>query len=50
MEIEGFLIIMEDTPLVEGELISDQTIISKKEMIHELEIKGYGEVEMENWF
>ena len=45
MEIEDFLIIMEDTPLVEGELISDQTIISNKEMIHELEIKGYGEVE-----
>jgi len=45
MEIEDFLIIMEDTPLVEGELISDQTIISNKEMIHELEIKGYGELD-----
>ena len=38
---------MEETPLVEGELISDQTIISNKEMIHELEIKGYGEKEDE---
>lgn len=34
---------MEDTPLVEGELISDQTQISNKEMIHALELKGYGE-------
>ena len=45
MEIEDFLIIMEDTPLVKGELISDQTRISDKEMIHELELKGYGEME-----
>lgn len=45
MEIENFLIIMEDTPLVKGELISDQTRISDKEMIHELELKGYGEME-----
>jgi tRNA-intron endonuclease len=36
---------MEETPLVEGELISDQTKISNKEMIHELELKGYGEIE-----
>jgi tRNA-intron endonuclease len=36
---------MEETPLVDGELISDQTIISNKEMIHELELKGYGETE-----
>jgi tRNA-intron endonuclease len=36
---------MEETPLVEGELISDQTQISNKEMIHELELKGYGEIE-----
>jgi tRNA-intron endonuclease len=36
---------MDETPLVEGELISDQTRISNKEMIHELELKGYGEIE-----
>ena len=36
---------MEETPLVEGELISDQTKISNKEMIHELDLKGYGEIE-----
>jgi tRNA-intron endonuclease len=36
---------MEETPLVDGELISDQTRISNKEMIHELELKGYGETE-----
>lgn len=36
---------MEETPLVDGELISDQTRISNKEMIHQLELKGYGETE-----
>ncbi len=36
---------MEETPLVEGEMISGQTRISNKEMIHELELKGYGELE-----
>ena len=36
---------MEETPIVEGELISGNTRISNKEMIHELEIKGYGELE-----
>ena len=36
---------MDDTPLVEGALVSNQTQISNKEMIHELEIKGYGEIE-----
>lgn len=36
---------MEDTPLVKGEIISDQTCISNKDMIHELEQKGYGEIE-----
>jgi tRNA-intron endonuclease len=36
---------MDETPLVEGELVSDKTKISNKEMIHELELKGYGEIE-----
>ncbi len=36
---------MDETPNVEGELISDQTRISNKEMIHELELKGFGELE-----
>ena len=36
---------MDEAPLVEGELISNQTQISNKEMIHELELKGYGEIE-----
>ena len=40
-----FLIIMEETPLVKGEMISDQTRISDKNMIHELEQKGFGEIE-----
>jgi len=38
---------MDDTPLVSGELVSDQTHISDKNMIHELEQKGYGEIEQE---
>ncbi|NIM25576.1 MAG: tRNA-intron lyase [Nitrososphaeria archaeon] len=36
---------MEDTPIVEGELVSGQTKISNKEMIKELQLKGYGESE-----
>jgi len=40
-----FNFIMDETPLVEGELISGQTRVSNKEMIHELELKGYGELE-----
>lgn len=36
---------MDETPLVEGELISNQTKISNKDMVHELELKGYGEIE-----
>jgi len=41
---------MEETPLVEGELVSDQVCISKKEMMHELELKGFGDVEKEKLF
>ncbi|MCV0391719.1 MAG: tRNA-intron lyase [Nitrosopumilus sp.] len=41
---------MEDTPLVVGELISDQVCISDKNMIHELEQKGYGEIEKEKMY
>ena len=41
---------MEETPLVEGELVSDQVVISKKEMIHDLQLKGYGYVEKEKLF
>lgn len=36
---------MEETPLVEGELLSDQAIISNNDMIHELQLKGYGDIE-----
>jgi len=38
---------MEETPLIRGQVISDQTLISDKDMIHELEQKGYGEIEKE---
>lgn len=41
---------MEDTPIVNGELISDQTSISDKNMIHELDLKGFGEIEKEKLF
>ncbi|ABX12346.1 tRNA intron endonuclease [Nitrosopumilus maritimus SCM1] len=46
----GFLFIMEETPLVRGTLVSDQACISDKKMIHELELKGYGEIEKEKFF
>ena len=45
-----FLIIMEETPIVNGEMISEQTCIFDKNMIHELELKGYGEIENEKLF
>jgi tRNA-intron endonuclease len=41
---------MDETPLVNGELVSDQTCISQKNMIHELELKGFGEIEQEKLF
>ena len=42
-----FSIIMEETLLVNGEIVSEQTCISDKNMINELVIKGYGEIENE---
>ena len=41
---------MEETPLVEGTLISDQTKISNEEMIQELKLKGFGEQEQDGYF
>lgn len=41
---------MEETPLVYGTMVSDQAHISDKKMIHELELKGYGEIEKEKLF
>jgi len=41
---------MDETPLVDGELISDQTCISDKNMVHELDLKGFGEIEKEKLF
>ena len=41
---------MEETPLVEGQLVSDQVCITNKDMIHELELKGYGDLENEKLF
>ena len=40
----------DETPLVNGELVSDHTCISQKNMIHELELKGFGDVEQEKLF
>lgn len=41
---------MDETPLVEGELVSNQTKVSNKEMIKELQLKGYGESEKDKLF
>ena len=41
---------MEETPIVRGQMVSDQTCISDKTMIHELEQKGFGELENEKLF
>lgn len=41
---------MEETPLVTGELISNQGCIYDKNMIHELDLKGFGEIEKEKLF
>ncbi len=45
-----FDFIMEEISLVHGELISDQTRILDKNMIHELDMKGFGEIEKEILF
>jgi len=39
-----------EPPIVTGDLISDQTCISDKNMINELEKRGYGEIEKEKLF
>lgn len=41
---------IESEPLVEGELVKDQTLISKKEMQQALEQKGYGEIANKKFF
>ena len=50
METTWFFLIMEDTPLVKGEVSLDQTCISDKNMIQDLDQKGYGEIEKEKLF
>ena len=41
---------MEETPLVTGDLISDQVCITDQAMIHELDLKGFGDIEKEKLF
>jgi tRNA-intron endonuclease len=41
---------MEVEPQVEGELVKDQTLISKKDMQQALEQKGYGEITNKKFF
>ena len=41
---------MDETPEVTGDLILDQVYISNKNMIHDLEQKGYGEIQKEKLF
>ena len=50
MEIFWLFFIMETTSLVHGEIISNQICVSNKNMIHELDQKGYGEIEKEKLF
>lgn len=38
---------MEETPVVKGQMVSDQACVVDKNMIHELEQKGFGELEKE---
>jgi len=45
-----FHLIVEDTTIVNGEMISDQVCISDRDMIHELVQKGYGEMDDEQLF
>ena len=45
-----FHFIMDDILSVTGEIISDQTCISDKNMIHDLDQKGFGEIEKEKLF
>jgi len=40
----------ESVPQVEGELVKDQTLISKKEMQQALEQKGYGEITKKKFY
>ena len=40
----------ESEPQVEGELVKDQTLISKKEMQQALEQKGYGEITKKKFY
>ena len=37
-------------PQVEGELVKDLALISNKDMQHELELKGYGEIDKKKFF
>ena len=41
---------MEETPLVYGDLVSDQACISDKNMLHDLDLKGFGEIEQGKLF
>ena len=50
MEIFWLFFIMETTSLIHGEIISNQICVSDKNMIHELDQKGYGEIEKEKLF
>jgi tRNA-intron endonuclease len=50
MEIFWLFFIMEATSLIHGEIISNQICVFDKNMIHELDQKGYGEIEKEKLF
>ncbi len=50
MESSNVHFIMDEIPLVDGRLVSDQAYISDNDMIHELDQKGFGETEKEKLF
>ena len=41
---------MEETPLIDGYFVSDRAFVSDKNMIQDLEQKGFGEIEKEKLF
>ena len=47
MEIDSFFLILEESILVTGKMISEQVYISEKNMIQDLDQKGYGDFEKE---
>jgi len=52
LKINDIILYMEpeSEPQVEGTLVNDQVLITKKEMQQSLELKGYGEISKSKFF